>query len=605
MKIYLLLSALFMVLVLSAFEMNDSTVVILPANPDPQERKAAAILQDHIQKMTGKELPVHSENEQIAPGNHIYIGKTAALPEELRSKLQFDRKIVIGNPDIDSYILAERGNSLFFCGHRSAGTQFAVHDFLERLGCRWYFACEAGTVIPRLTEISLQIPDTFQRPAYAQRIHYAWNRRSDEAFAMEKEWTTANRMSPRDLKGFSGHNFKYIWSPKKYPELFPKVPGKETTYQVCISNPKTWETGAQWGIEQMKKYPDNDVISLSPNDGYGHCECENCLKLGSLPDRNIFLANKIGERFFPSYPDKMILIWAYAGGATAKPTIKADGYDRNEDRLIVNIYEFFTPIPLVELIDTWKQSIHYVEITSSLYFFHPNYGAVHKPFWQDLDQKYREIHEHGCTMMRVQTGSDWAQAGLTLYISARLMWDPYLDVEAILREFAEKMFPNASDEAYNLALLFKYSRGDIGYHEFMAHAFSLLERMRYKIKTPEEQLRWDFYAAYLTYCHLVDTLGDKITKPPEKVKEIQLQLAERLRRIAHYYSLETYKRLRTLCEAIMLRHVGIPRDDGWRMINELSAEPMTHEELLQLVEKARQTYPEPAYLHEKVFEAAW
>lgn len=600
MKIHLLLLLLLALPVLPAIDLPGNLSIVLPATPAPEETKAAATLQEHIRKITGATLPMHSEKESGISGNAVYIGKTAALPAELAQKLQFERKILPGDSGNDAYVMGERGGSLFLCGYRPDGTLFAVYDFLERLGCRWYFACEAGIVIPAIPRISISIPDTLQVPAFSNRIHYGWGRQDKENTAMETEWKIANRMNAFDLKGFSGHNFRGIWPKKKYPELFPEVPGKETTYQVCISNPKTWETGAQWAFEQMEKKPGNDIITVAPNDGYGHCECENCLKLGNLADRNIFLANKIGERFFPRYPDKMIMIWAYAGGAQVKPTLKADGFDQNQDRVIVNIYEFFTPIPLIELIDAWKNSSHYIEVTSSFYSFHHNYGAVHKPFWRDLDDKYREIHAHGALMMRTQCVSDWASSGLARYISARLMWDPEQNVDGILRDFAKKMFPNAANEAYNLALLFKYSQGDISYHEFMTHALSLLNRMKDKIKTPEERLRWDFYAAWLTYCHLVDTLGDKITRPAEKVKEIQLKLAARLKRIAHYQALETYRRLNYLNIRILEHHAKIPRAEGWKLLNELPAAPMTHDELAVLVEEARRTWPEPAFLHEKI-----
>ena len=575
-------------------------VIVTPEKADGDELEAAQTLQRYLKEISGVELPIKPETSQEIPGARVCLGRVAALPKDLTEKLQLDKKPMLSSPINDAYVIAARDASLYLCGHRTGGTIYAVYDLLEQLGCRWYFGCPAGTVIPKSSNLGFACEEQFKQPLFSYRIHYSWNHRSPETIEAERLWRRANRMSDKELSGFSGHNFASIWPKAKYPELFPEIEGKKKTHQVCISNPKTWQLGLDWALEQIAKNPDNELVSFSPNDGYGHCECPACLKIGNVADRNVFLANQIGKEFFKQHPDKMILIWAYAGGAQL-PNMKIDGYAEDADKVIVNIYDFFTKIPIRDLLNSWRKVSHHLITTQNWYDFHPAWGVSADPFWKNMSADYRFMYENGITMLRSQTKADWAKCGYSRYLSAKLMWDPYCDVEALKRDFAKNMFPNASNEAYNLISLYEDCRRKISYKEFLSDALSLLSRMEQKIKTPEEELRWNFYASFICYGALVSGLGNVDAKQdPEKVKERQERFISFVKGMDKFGALETYQRLQACHVKILVAHAGMTGKEAWALVKEAEIEALDRQKLSSMIKKYQELFPERPLVYESL-----
>ncbi|OHB53030.1 MAG: hypothetical protein A2Y07_06425 [Planctomycetes bacterium GWF2_50_10] len=52
------------------------------------------------------------------------------------------------------------------------GTYFAVYDFLEELGCRWYFPGEFGEVLPNLLTLEIKHCRRVVHPEF--RVRNIW-----------------------------------------------------------------------------------------------------------------------------------------------------------------------------------------------------------------------------------------------------------------------------------------------------------------------------------------------------------------------------------------------------------------------------------------------
>ena len=89
------------------------------------------------------------------------------------------------------------------------------------------------------------------------------------------------------------HNFSYLIPTEKYahehPEFFAEINGKRIkptagkddlllSEQLCTTNPALREELVKNLIEYGKKHPEVTNVSLSPNDGFGWCECSECSK---------------------------------------------------------------------------------------------------------------------------------------------------------------------------------------------------------------------------------------------------------------------------------------------------------------------------------------
>lgn len=521
--------------------------ILLPADPAAEETKAAAILQKNIRRMTGVTVPIRQEPDKPS-GYLLSVGKTKMVPPALYTRLKIGEPLIIANPIRDAFILSSsdtadgEAGKIFFLGHRGKGTIFAVYTFLEDLGCRWFFAYEAGVCIPHLDRIAVTAYDRFEVPDFAFRRHYTWDGpRTRKTWQKERAWFEANKMDDKGPKeGSSGHNFTAIWPAKlfeEHPEFFPlnkvkiKIAAPEIkggkavlaedgkddigldekkpeptekwarvcAKQRCLSNPGLIKYGIAWAFKTMKEHPDYDMVPFIQSDGSSHCQCENCRKLGNFADQNIYLANQVGKGFFKKYPHKMLHIISYFESARV-PHRKIDGYDTGTDRVWVTIFSNFAKAPFDDLIEGWGKVCHHLEITDAWNFFSGE--KTRRPGWPRAFSRwlvrYPFYKRNNIIAVSAVNKSEWAQQGLARYLSAKLMWNAGADVEALKQDFYRRMFPNASKlfEQFNL-LYGDVQYGKINMLTFLRKGFTLLEKIRKSIKTDEEQRRWEFYALYL------------------------------------------------------------------------------------------------------------
>ena len=47
--------------------------------------------------------------------------------------------------------------------------------------------------------------------------------------------------------------------------------------KLCISNPEVVDLCRRWALDYFAANPDESMVSMEPSDGYGHCECAECL----------------------------------------------------------------------------------------------------------------------------------------------------------------------------------------------------------------------------------------------------------------------------------------------------------------------------------------
>ena len=94
------------------------------------------------------------------------------------------------------------------------------------------------------------------------------------------------------------------------------------------SNPEVIEIAARKAISYFAgRRPERYAYSLSPNDGYGWCECDRCTaqdppesrgnRRGGKGRRMVLFANAVAERLVRKYPDKNVCFYAYR--ATLEP----------------------------------------------------------------------------------------------------------------------------------------------------------------------------------------------------------------------------------------------------------------------------------------------
>jgi len=578
-------------------EGEPAATIVVGASATEVEQEAAKALQTYVQRMSGAQLPVVAEPNSVR-GTTVSVGLTGRVDNATRERLLIGQPLFVADPRRDAFVTRTTEDGLVLVGHHDEATRYAVYDLLEGLGCRWFFACDAGEVIPSRKTITIARTDRLETPGFAHRFQYTWYGRTKETKDREAAWFAANRLKPRDALGFSGHNFGAIWPVKqygeKYPEIYPLLKGKRelpkggVDWQPCLSNPKTIELAVEWARKTLTEHPEFELITLAPNDGYGYCECEACAKLGNRADQNLYLGNQVLRAIKDEFPRVMVCIWAYADSAVI-PTTKADGYDAGTDRILAAVYSIYSKTPFHELVAGWRKASHHLMVSHSWYFcnWHWDLALTPSRYPETLDD-YRPLHDNGVRLLRLQVMGDWAKVGLDRYLSAKLMWNPTASTEALIRDFCTKMFPSASLEFYNFIRLYDtVDRKEDDPATFVRRGLYWLDRIRAKVRSDEERRRWRFYALYLHSIPLEQRF-ERAADNESKIAALK-EVAAYMKGVEPYGVFESRRRVESQCFDKMTRLFGYSGKD--RDLGEVPALTLDDAAIDRMFEQDRAALP--------------
>ncbi len=308
-------------------------VIVTAEEPSESAKRAAGELQHFIELMSGAKLPVLPESAQMPAGHvRLLVG---------RSRLVQGVEIPSGNDkDVtrEGFVLKTRGDSVLLAGNEDAGyrgTEYAVYELLERLGCRWYFPGEYGQVVPRSPTIQLPDLDVAERPSFAARNIWmsGWSDRTGD----HDLWLVRNKGTLRGMFAFPGDGSIHRLAPMaKYGEKFPDIyammsNGKRQDasaqphqIMLCTTNPKTVEVAAGSIVEHCRANPEANSYGFSASgDGAPRCYCRFCRAADhgimtdsgltpSISDAYFNFVNNVTHKVNEQFPDKYIVVLAYA-----------------------------------------------------------------------------------------------------------------------------------------------------------------------------------------------------------------------------------------------------------------------------------------------------
>ncbi len=444
--------------------------IVTPPNPSPTVARAAAELADYVQKIAGAALPVVAEG-QTFKGNLIHVGLTVAARKHLPAGFdsQSERVLLRSTPD-----------GLVVCGASERATLFAVYRLLEHLGCRWL--TPQHEFIPRLSRLAISALNVDTRPAFVWRLYKA-NKPEQEAWGLklgfnglyEPETATQNGdclFWPDGIRGV--HAYNQILPTKKYfpehPQWFPLIrderqPSDHHRGQLCVTAPGIADEFAANVIRTFDANPAAQLVSISPNDDGGWCECAQCMALDQkfcqarttrqglgkekpfVGDRVFWFANEVADRVARKHPDKKLLVLAYINYAEPPDTIRprpnvvpflchyapAD-YSRP-------IADPSSPanVQFNDLLQRWMKVCPDLMIYS--YVSKSMWWRLPRPVLHAFAADVKHYHALGVRRYYCQSSlSDWSLDGPLYYVIGRLLWDPTANPDALADDWTRHMF---------------------------------------------------------------------------------------------------------------------------------------------------------------------
>jgi hypothetical protein len=386
------------------------------------------------------------------------------------------------------------------------GTAWAVADFLERfVGVRWFWPTEVGGLTTTSATTLLIPPAHYQdQPVFRQREYeplHGWRLPSTARSGDKEPLAFAPGVIPEGVsvinmvtylplvRGGNSwpykikvHNPQQIWKNQKlvdtHPELFKlKQDGTRHYSQLCYGNPNTLAfllagCDAVWGnnkdamapwCNQYVSWVTSTCVTLSPFDLPLDCCCENCSKFDDPKNGNrskpsmllgVFLQKFAGE-VKKRWPDKRVIYlpyWNYdqcrkeltypdnvlfMSSQTTYP-MALNAQKENFDEAIQRLRDFRAQA--CDLVTIWDYCIAW------------SYGPHQYPH---LLRKYHQAIRgiSAGTFLNGMTLGEWTTTAPTMYVWMRCLWNPDIDVDAVMDEMCKRLYGKAADTTLQLMKL--------------------------------------------------------------------------------------------------------------------------------------------------------
>jgi hypothetical protein len=209
----------------------------------------------------------------------------------------------------DGFRIVADGTTTTFCAETEKGVLNAAYSFLANvLRVRWAEPGALGEILPRRVVRPWWPMDVVETPAFAIRgMHVTeglqWYREED--VRLHLEWLGRNRLN--HLVVYANYSYERLrdvlveecrrrgvtlevealafdqFLPTELfdgrPEFFPVVDGARVagpSAARCASSREAASLFVKNCIAWVRGHPEAEVVTLSPNDGKGGCECESC-----------------------------------------------------------------------------------------------------------------------------------------------------------------------------------------------------------------------------------------------------------------------------------------------------------------------------------------
>ncbi len=425
-----------------------NAVVIYADNADEQIQQAALTLVEYVQKSTGAVLPVMTETQMQSQGKNIkkfvkiYVGPGKSDPH---------LSALLEGMNSDGFVIHPHGHHLIITGPSSWGTMYGVLEFLERyVGVRWLMPGPDGEDVPQKSDIVVPKQDVKEEPAFASRVFSPLHTpvTPERPYPLQSEWAEKNRMH---LQIEFHHNMAKLFPPSQYreshPEFYPNgiVPddNEEIGWQPCFTAPGIVEEAIGNIIQFFNDNPDKSSYSLGINDGNGFCEADpshpaypdklNSVGLVDMSDIYYDWVNQVVEGVLEVYPDKWFGLLAYEN-VTDPPS----GIQLNS-RVVPLITKDRMAWIDEDIRDAGQAQMEaWSLVADNLGWYDYNYGAPYtlpRIYTGLMADNYRFARDHGVIAHYSELYPNWGE-GPKAWISAKLQWNPDLDEEALLEEWA-------------------------------------------------------------------------------------------------------------------------------------------------------------------------
>lgn len=413
--------------------------IAIPPKASIIEKRAAEVMADYIERVSGVKMKIIPQTPALNATSTIIWLKQQPTDRSLEQ---------------DGFNIRTDNKNLIIEGGSRKGLLYGVYTFLEDyMGCRLFAADVYSTpsqktiIVPGKLNIHqtpvFQYRSTFFRELTANTEYPDWHKLYNIFDFKKRDYSFEDW-------GMFVHTFDKLVPPTSYlashPEYYSLVKGKRIPSQLCLTNPQVLNIAINTLKAEIKKDPRVKYWSVSQNDNFDYCQCPNCSKVyqeeGGPQGTIIRFVNKVAEQF----PTKTISTLAYQYSRAAPKKTRPNKNvnimlcyqvdrvgditkDPDSKEFIGDLNNW---LKLTKNIFIWDYVVQFTNLLSpypNLYLLQPN---------------IRYFRDRGIKMMFQQGWDKGELSELRCYLTAKLLWNPDLNVDQTIDEFLKGYYQGAA-----------------------------------------------------------------------------------------------------------------------------------------------------------------
>ena len=469
-----------------ATEGDTDYVIVTPASATRLEKRAAKELQLWLGEITGAQFSIVPDT--TPPGEYeLSVGNTRRLAEANLASID-----PLGP---EGYRIAVEGQRVYLLGGAHTGPLPAALALLEEdLGVRWYVPAIpngswselsdalnaerwpvgtaaapkrptlAAAIVPRVSE-----PPVPVRCLSWRRSYNPWAVRNRVNGGYAHQWGQHGYVDG----GFFCHTFHRLVPPDTYfeehPEYYSLIDGQRRckNAQLCLSNPEVAAVAAQTAAEMLRRVPASQraarrLLDVSQEDCLGDCQCADCRaaadRLGGYAGLQLDFVNRIADLLKDEFPWVTLTTLAYRQSKNP-PTGDIRARHNVAVRFCTDFgasfnwpYHSFYDAKIAQhrqMFERWRQ----VSPRMHLWIYPHQYRhyLAPMPSIRAVAENIRFFHDQGAESIYIQQsiGADRGREPMRYWVFAKLLCDPTLDVEELIRDFIWGVYGAAAPAVYD------------------------------------------------------------------------------------------------------------------------------------------------------------
>jgi len=483
---------------------GDITHIVVCDPDDPTARFAAEELRRYICRVSRARLKLSGDRGRPRP-SRAFLLRIAGRTEDDGFDLRID----------------PQRKAIHITGANPRSLLFGVYRWLQRfLGVRWPAPGRAGEVYTPVSQVQIPALRARERPLLKFRGFYVDTAQlsvTRENIADIVDWMTKNcgnyllvsvahfealkdtlvpAITLRGLTLEVGHHgfFRFVDPARhfrRHPEWFSLVNGRRARgifasnmvhdSQLCGANREALDRYADGIRRLLDDNPAISVFGIVPNDGFGWCECPQCLKHETITEpaplrdpgedeRNLrvssgrfhHIVREVARRLHNAYPDRRFSFPAYGGTILPSPGVR----DLPDNFMVmIALYERWYDQPLhdrsgryatghmnpriVEILDRWRDQFPGERY---IYEYYSKYAWMSMPKWMpDIickDMRYlARTGTRGLLSMIEPEGFPLYEPNHMAQLA--MSWSRSMTSQAWLDDYARILFPVMEDAVGN------------------------------------------------------------------------------------------------------------------------------------------------------------